>query len=140
MYFTPIAIDFGTSRALRPQDIFARLMNPGGIPVAVFLSSLAFSDAPLCIIARSCRVSILQARSLLKTFAESAVARAVFIYKRSFASPTRRFTVAAKRVDSDGSAVIIFSKLWNHHRSSEPRDVDESSFTAGAQSAQYIDP
>jgi hypothetical protein len=118
MYFTPIGIDSAISPPLKRDDIFVRLMGQRGLPAAVLVSSLAFSDARLCIVARSCHVRISKARSLLKTCVESAVTRAVFIYKRSVASPIGDRKVAAKRFDNDGSGLINFSKLWNHRRSS----------------------
>jgi hypothetical protein len=44
------------------------------------------------------------------------VTHAIFISKINFASPSGGLRVAGKRRDTNGSAVISFSRLWNHFR------------------------
>ena len=79
-------------------------------------------------------VRILDARSLLKIF--FAVTHAAFISKITFVCPSRPFRVALERLDTNGSVVISFSRLWNHFRRAEPADAGESSPTAGASDRQ----
>jgi len=116
------------------------------LPFGVLLSSLALSDALLCILARPCHMRILEARPLLKIMGrtvnrpkgppsnpktisrESAVNRAVIIFNLNFACSSSRFTAAPKRFDNNSSAVINLSKLWIDLRCVQPRDVNETGF------------
>ena len=82
--------------------------------LAVLLSSIALYATLLVHLSRRCYVRILEARSLLKI--SFAVTRAAFISKISFVCPSRRLRVAGEGLDTNGSAVISFSRLWNHIR------------------------
>jgi hypothetical protein len=67
-----------------------------------------------CALNRHCSVRTLEARALLKIL--FAVADAVFISKSNFAFPSDAVRMARERVDTNGSTVISFSRLWNYFR------------------------
>ena len=81
-------------------------------------------------LSRRCYVRILEARALLKIF--FAVTHAAFISKISFVCPSLCLRAAGERLDTNGSVIISFSRLWNHFRRTQPGDVVESSPSAGA--------
>jgi hypothetical protein len=124
-----------TQIAERPEDIFVRRCTHAGYSCRppVIHCDVCGSFVHLN---RRYTVRILEARALLKMF--FAVAHAAFISEINLASPGGRLRVAGKRLDTNGSAVISFSRLWNDFGCAEPDDIDEESLTAGPSNQQPV--